>query len=673
MLLREDLDTLLVGAREAIYALDLKDISKKRASVKWEVTQQQISDCQNKGKDPEMDCKNFIRILHKMDDNNKMYVCGTNAFDPQCDYMSYTEGQLTLERKVEDWQRKVSRHTSLMAGNDLYSATSMNFLGSEPILLRNPPVPVRTEFKNSWLNEPTFVSMTQIPESHMSALGDDDKVYLFFSETAVECDCYQKLVVSRVARVCKGDMGGQRTLQKRWTSFMKARVECPVPGARLPYVIQDAYRWCGSPWLWSDCLFFAVFKPQSTFTSDLSAVCAYRVSDISRVFAEGKYKTPVTVETAFVKWVTYSGDVPVPRPGACIDNEARKIGIKDSLQLPDPTLQFIKMRPLMDQTVQPVGGKPLLVRKGASFTCIVVDQVQAADGEQHHVMFIGTEEGTLVKAVNYDGEMFIIEEVQVFQHREAIKILKISNVTGQLYAGSDSGATQVPRATCGRSSSCMDCVLSRDPYCGWDAVDGKCSLLSSSNRTGELIQSVREGDAKRCPPAGELAPLIPLKRTIWPGGNLNLSCSSPSQLAETVWELDGKTLTPTARVQSLRDGLLIFHASGSDAGRYRCLSVEKSKAGLFTTTVAEYQVGLSGGNPGLEIAIGLLIACLFSLTLWNCYKGHISLPWNCRRTKEQTEEHGRPTRHCGCKTVHFRQPASDVNTHNLDTPDSTEI
>lgn len=51
-------------------------------------------------------------------------------------------------------------------------------------------------------------------------------------------------------------------------------------------------------------------------TSDLSAVCAYRVSEISRVFAEGKYKTPVPVETSFVKWVMYSGDVPVPRPGA---------------------------------------------------------------------------------------------------------------------------------------------------------------------------------------------------------------------------------------------------------------------------------------------------------------------------------------------------------------------
>lgn len=33
-----------------------------------------------------MECKNYIRILHKMKDN-KMYVCGTNAFDPVCDYM----------------------------------------------------------------------------------------------------------------------------------------------------------------------------------------------------------------------------------------------------------------------------------------------------------------------------------------------------------------------------------------------------------------------------------------------------------------------------------------------------------------------------------------------------------------------------------------------------------
>lgn len=36
--------------------------------------------------------------------------------------------------------------------NDLYSATSMNFLGSEPIMMRSSSVPIRTEFKTSWLN-----------------------------------------------------------------------------------------------------------------------------------------------------------------------------------------------------------------------------------------------------------------------------------------------------------------------------------------------------------------------------------------------------------------------------------------------------------------------------------------------------------------------------------------
>lgn len=64
-------------------------------------------------------------------------------------------------------------------------------------------------------------------------------------------------------------------------------------------------------------------------TSDLSAVCAYRVSDISKVFAEGKYKTPVTVETSFVKWVMYSGDVPVPRPGAVSVPSSQRVCASD--------------------------------------------------------------------------------------------------------------------------------------------------------------------------------------------------------------------------------------------------------------------------------------------------------------------------------------------------------
>lgn len=45
------------------------------------------------------------------------------------------------------------------------------------------------------------------------------------------CSLSHQAVVSRVARVCKNDVGGSpRVLEKQWTSFLKARLNCSVPG-----------------------------------------------------------------------------------------------------------------------------------------------------------------------------------------------------------------------------------------------------------------------------------------------------------------------------------------------------------------------------------------------------------------------------------------------------------
>lgn len=37
-------------------------------------------------------------------------------------------------------------------------------------------------------------------------------------------------VYSRVARVCLNDKGGPHTFSDRWTSFMKTRLNCSMPG-----------------------------------------------------------------------------------------------------------------------------------------------------------------------------------------------------------------------------------------------------------------------------------------------------------------------------------------------------------------------------------------------------------------------------------------------------------
>lgn len=59
----------------------------------------------------------------------------------------------------------------------------------------------------------------------------EDFVFFFFRETAVEYMNCGKRVYSRVARVCKGDRGGaQQRFRNLWTSFLKSRLNCSVPG-----------------------------------------------------------------------------------------------------------------------------------------------------------------------------------------------------------------------------------------------------------------------------------------------------------------------------------------------------------------------------------------------------------------------------------------------------------
>lgn len=42
---------------------------------------------------------------------------------------------------------------------------------------------------------------------------------------------FSQVVFPRVARVCKNDRGGSpRVLEKQWTSFLKSRLNCSIPG-----------------------------------------------------------------------------------------------------------------------------------------------------------------------------------------------------------------------------------------------------------------------------------------------------------------------------------------------------------------------------------------------------------------------------------------------------------
>ncbi|XDV28103.1 hypothetical protein PO909_031492, partial [Leuciscus waleckii] len=631
MLLREDLNMLILGARDAIFALDLDDITVKKAMVNWSVTEQQQKDCVGKGKDATNECKNYIRILHKNKDGS-MYICGTKAFNPSCDNL--------LQKKQEEGKGKCpfdpfQRYTSEMVDGALYTATATNFRGLEPVVMRSTDEIIRTESTSAWLNEPNFVYMAHIPEGESNPEGDDDKIYLFFTETAVEYDSYTKVDVSRVARVCKGDLGGQRTLQKKWTSFLKARLDCPVLNINLPLLVQDMFHMCQGDW--TTCVFYGVFTLQLD-SAQYSAVCAYKIEDIKTVFSESKFKAPFTVETSFVKWAMYSTELPDPRPGACIDNHARKKGFTKTLDLPDKTLQFIKEKPLLDQAVSAIGKKALLVKSGTAFTRIVVAIATALNGRRHHVMLIGTKSGSVMKAVNYEGEMVIMEEIQVFEPSEPIKILRLSNTT--LYVGSEVGVAQLSISECGRYHACLDCVLARDPYCGWDLNTGRCSTIDSTHRSNcntvypkiFILYVLVESTSRPCITGGSKTDNI----SFFHGNTVKLWCQPYSNLAKVHWQLNGQPIRPSDTFQILSDSLMIVNASAEADGHYTCSSVE----GKYKAQHVAYDLKMWEKENTLVAMVVILSLILAMLVIWNLYKGHLPLPCCHSRVKDTTNTCG---------------------------------
>ncbi|XP_074144517.1 semaphorin-4C isoform X2 [Sminthopsis crassicaudata] len=626
--LAESNGVLYVGAREALFALSLETLELQSA-ISWEATVEKKAECIQKGKSNQTECFNFIRFLQPYNSSH-LYACGTYAFQPKCTYIDILT--FSLEHgELEDGKGKcpydpAKGHTGLIVDGELYSATLNNFLGTEPIILRNlgPHYSMKNEYLHSWLNEPHFVGSAYVPESVGSLTGDDDKIYFFFSERAVEYNCYAEQVVARVARVCKGDMGGARTLQRKWTTFLKARLVCAAPDRQLYFnQLQALHTLQEDNWL--NTTFFGVFRARWGDV-DLSAVCQYQLEDIQRVF-EGPYKE---YQQQAQKWGPYTDPVPSPRPGSCINNWHRRHGYTSSLELPDNTLNFAKKHPLMEGQVGPRWGRPLLVKKDTNFTHLVADQVKGLNDVTYDVLFIGTGDGWLYKAVNLGAWVHVIEELQVFD-KEPVESLVLSYDKKLLFAGSRSQLAQLPLADCSKYRSCADCILSRDPYCAWSTNTSRCVPLHGHLKS-PFIQDVVNSNTGLC----NLRPnkkvkITPKNITVVSGTDLVLPCRLSSNLAHARWTFGGRELPaeqPGSLLYDVRlQALVVLAAQPRHAGAYHCFSEEQgarlAAEGYLVAVVAGPSVTLEARAPlenlGLVwlavVALGALCLVLLLLVL----------------------------------------------------------
>uniref|UniRef100_A0A8B9K3S7 Sema domain-containing protein n=1 Tax=Astyanax mexicanus TaxID=7994 RepID=A0A8B9K3S7_ASTMX len=591
LLLSPEDGTLYVGAREALFALNLSDISRPlQRNFTWSTPEEKRDECSFKGKDLQTDCFNYIKILLRVNATH-LYVCGTYAFSPICAYINTVNFSLVRsgsgEIVTEDGRSRCPfnpeyKSTAIMADGELYAGTVSNFQGNEPIIYKSlgHGTALKTENSLNWLQDPAFVGSAYIQESlpKGNVVGDDDKIYFFFSEAGKEFDFFDNTIVSRIARVCKGDKGGERVLQKKWTTFLKAQLLCSLPDDGFPFnIIQDMFVLTPSKEDWKNTVFYGVFTSQwYKGASGSSAVCAFTMDQVEEAF-NGRYRE-VNRETQ--QWYTYNHPVPEPRPGACITNAARSQGISSSLHMPDKVLNFVKDHFLMDSVIR---SQPLLLKRSVRYTQIAVHQVKAAH-KSYSVLFIGTDDGKLHKAINAKGKMHIIEELKLFSEPQPVQHIELDAQKGLLFISSYSGLVELPVANCSNYQSCGECVLSRDPYCGW--TRGQCvdvRQFSPKRLADKFLQDVEDADTTLCkdsPSVRSVRP--PSKCQNFTTTQTVLPCKLRSNLAQRQWNYSKNA----ERFAYHTDGRLVVVAQLEREESYECWSVEKN----FRQLLANYCV-----------------------------------------------------------------------------------
>uniref|UniRef100_A0A672QBC2 Semaphorin-2A n=1 Tax=Sinocyclocheilus grahami TaxID=75366 RepID=A0A672QBC2_SINGR len=422
------------------------------------------------------ECQNYVRVL--LLNGSRLFTCGTNAFMPMCTTRPVTDISSVLE-SISGVARCPydPRHNStamITESGEVYAATVTDFSSRDPIIYRslgNMP-PLRTaQYNSKWLNEPHFVSAYEVGRF----------TYLFLRENAVEQDC-GKTVYSRVARVCQNDIGGRFLLEDTWTTFMKARLNCSRSGD-VPFYYHELQ---STFYLPEQDLLYGVFTTNVNSIA-ASAVCAFNLSAITQAF-NGPFRYQENPRTS---WLSTPNPIPDFQCGTV--NDSGPGG-----NLTERSLQDAQRLFLMSEVVQPISTDPLVMQDNIRFSRLAVDIVQGRD-TLYHVMYIGTEYGTIIKALSTTNKSLrgcYLEEMNILPEnmQEPILNLQILHSDRSLFVGLPSRVLKIPLERCSNYKTEQDCLGARDPYCGWDRKQKSCTTIEDSSNMSQWSQ-----DITKCP------------------------------------------------------------------------------------------------------------------------------------------------------------------------------
>nr|XP_033779257.1 semaphorin-7A-like [Geotrypetes seraphini] len=575
-----------IGGRGVLYVLTISDHHVSHNKILLNVDEKALKTCKLRYPAAQDDCDNYIRVIQRINSTN-LIICGTNAESPKCWFLTKgsKEPQSNLGQPVSGDRIAPALPSqpavTLAVEGELYSALSQD----RSVFQRSFGQKKLVKTEEKWLGRAEFIGMALLPEKDKSI----EEIYVFYNEVNRTAELDKEPIKARLGRVCKVDEGGKNFLVDFWTTFLKARLICGSP-SDFQYFnkLEDAFVLAGDSE--SRGTMFGVFSNIWGST----AVCAYSMDRIKQAFATSKLK-------GFQSPMTGS------RPGKCVPQVTTNT-------LPKNVLSAIKEHPEIEDNIYPEGNRPLYVLPpDQTYTRIIADHVWDFSNNPHTVLFLGTDKGKIHKVLYSNGQASILAELSPFLKAAPVSTMALDSSTGYLYVGSTLQVIRMPLADCEQyGETCRKCVLARDPYCGWDSTNKRCSAISQggNDTNSNLLQSLDPQNVTVCEKAAarlsqENVKMVSVDRA----GYIYLPCPVRSQHASYTWWRDGSKKYPCV-VEGGSCTLRFNKDTPVHDGIFRCSATEEG----VEEEITAYKVVMhsSGGIPRLSLPT---IAAIFLLAI----------------------------------------------------------
>ncbi|CAG2100155.1 unnamed protein product [Medioppia subpectinata] len=489
---------LIVGARDYLVRVGLDNFESSRPEAHYipaDTEKQKL--CERKGM-KRWQCHNYITVLLPIAATKQVLVCGTNAFSPECEVRQLLSLSTVIKRESGVSKTAFSplwNTTALLTqSGDYYYAGPLDFRGIDAAITKHPSNPLSPTQSSALLatSAPNKKSILRTLQSDSKWINADanfvynfeyeSHIYFLFRESAVEYINCGKKIYSRIGRVCKNDIGGQLYYRENWTSFIKSRLNCSIPGL-FPFYFDEieSVDWVDTgdvPTL------YATFNtPENSIHG--SAICAFSIHSVLSSF-HGSFKQQKNTDS---NWESSQANKDIFE---CMTSNKNTSELHQSQRL---NSQF----QLMDSAVKSVNSRPYVVETDKRFQFIAVDVIQTKHHSSVEVIFVTTTEGLLMKYVRWPfaTKSCLIDQIRVISNTsdDSILSMKLLRDTQSLYLGTKREIIRISVERCHTFPDRSQCLLSGDPYCGWDQLKMACTTAPGRNpKAEEWIQS----DSTQC-------------------------------------------------------------------------------------------------------------------------------------------------------------------------------